>query len=293
MRKEIDFMGKSKIFITISLILIAISIVSIFTKGFNFGVEFTGGSEIIVRFEDKQVTENDIRTAISQISEEFAKARIVAVRSAGDPSNVQKYSIIVPKTYEPDEKQKIQEEMEKLLSGKVVSFNEISGTAAEEIRRGTWTAILVALVVLLIYITIRFRFIFGVAAVVALIHDVLITMGFFSLFGYEINVAAVAAFLTLLGYSLNDTIVLSDRIRENMRRYRGRNMVNIVNMSINQVLARTINTSLTTFFVVFVLLLFAGNAVKPFAFGMTVGTIVGTYSSLYIASPIIVKWTKQ
>lgn len=293
MRKEIDFMGKSKIFITISLILIAVSIVSIFTRGFNFGVEFTGGSEIIVRFEDKQVTESDIRTAISQISEEFAKARIVAVRSAGDPSNVQKYSIIVPKTYEPDEKQKIQEEMEKLLSGKVVSFNEISGTAAEEIRRGTWTAILVALVVLLIYITIRFRFIFGVAAVVALIHDVLITMGFFSLFGYEINVAAVAAFLTLLGYSLNDTIVLSDRIRENMRRYRGRNMVNIVNMSINQVLARTINTSLTTFFVVFVLLLFAGNAVKPFAFGMTVGTIVGTYSSLYIASPIIVKWTKQ
>ncbi|ACB08428.1 protein translocase subunit SecF [Thermotoga sp. RQ2] len=293
MRKEIDFMGKSKIFITISLILIAISIVSIFTKGFNFGVEFTGGSEIIVRFENKEVTENDIRAAISQISEEFANARIVEVRSAGDPSNVQKYSIIVPKTYEPDEKQKIQEEMEKLLSGKVVSFNEISGTAAEEIRRGTWTAILVALVVLLIYITIRFRFIFGVAAVVALIHDVLITMGFFSLFGYEINVAAVAAFLTLLGYSLNDTIVLSDRIRENMRRYRGRNMVNIVNMSINQVLARTINTSLTTFFVVFVLLLFAGNAVKPFAFGMTVGTIVGTYSSLYIASPIIVKWTKQ
>ena len=293
MRKEIDFMGKSKIFITISLILIAISIVSIFTKGFNFGVEFTGGSEIIVRFENKEVTENDIRAAISQISEEFANARIVEVRSAGDPSNVQKYSIIVPKTYEPDEKQKIQEEMEKLLSGKVVSFNEISGTAAEEIRRGTWTAILVALVVLLIYITIRFRFIFGVAAVVALIHDVLITMGFFSLFGYEINVAAVAAFLTLLGYSLNDTIVLSDRIRENMRRYRGRNMENIVNMSINQVLARTINTSLTTFFVVFVLLLFAGNAVKPFAFGMTVGTIVGTYSSFYIVSPIIVKWTKQ
>ncbi|ABQ46095.1 protein translocase subunit secF [Thermotoga petrophila RKU-1] len=293
MRKEIDFMGKSKIFITISLILIAVSIVSIFTRGFNFGVEFTGGSEIIVRFENKQVTEDDIRTAISQISEEFAKARIVEIRSAGDPSNVQKYSIIVPKTYEPDEKQKIQEEMEKLLSGKVVSFNEISGTAAEEIRRGTWTAILVALVVLLIYITIRFRFIFGIAAVVALIHDVLITMGFFSLFGYEINVAAVAAFLTLLGYSLNDTIVLSDRIRENMRRYRGRNMENIVNMSINQVLARTINTSLTTFFVVFVLLLFAGNAVKPFAFGMTVGTIVGTYSSFYIVSPIIVKWTKQ
>ncbi|PLV58342.1 protein translocase subunit SecF [Thermotoga sp. KOL6] len=292
MRREIDFMGKSRIFITISLILIAISVVSIFTKGFNFGVEFTGGSEIVVRFENKSITEADIRKAISQISEELASSRIVQVRSAGDPANVLKYSIVVSKIYEPEEKQKIQEEIEHLLSGKVVSFNEISGTAAEEIKRGTWTAILVALVVLLIYITIRFRFIFGVAAIIALVHDVLITMGFFSIFGYEINVAAVAAFLTLLGYSLNDTIVLSDRIRENMKRYRGRNIVNIVNMSINQVLARTINTSLTTFLVVFVLLLFAGNAVKPFAFGMTVGTVVGTYSSLYVVSPIIVKWTK-
>ncbi|PLV56963.1 protein translocase subunit SecF [Thermotoga sp. SG1] len=292
MRREIDFMGKSKIFITVSLILIVISLVSIFTKGFNFGVEFTGGSEIIVRFENVEITESDIRNEISRISDEFATARIVQVRSAGDPANVLKYSIVVPKTYEPDEKERIQRELESLLPGKVVSFNEISGTAAEEIRRGTWTAILVALVVLLIYITIRFRFVFGVAAIVALVHDVLITMGFFSLFGYEINVAAVAAFLTLLGYSLNDSIVLSDRIRENMKRYRGRNMLNIVNMSINQVLARTINTSLTTFFVVFVLLLFAGNAVKPFAFGMTIGTVVGTYSSLYIVSPIIVKWSK-
>lgn len=239
-----------------------------------------------------EITESDIRNAISRISDEFATARIVQVRSAGDPASVLKYSIVVPKTYEPDEKERIQKELESLLPGKVVSFNEISGTAAEEIRRGTWTAILVALVVLLIYITIRFRFVFGVAAIVALVHDVLITMGFFSLFGYEINVAAVAAFLTLLGYSLNDTIVLSDRIRENMRRYRGRNMANIVNMSINQVLARTINTSLTTFFVVFVLLLFAGNAVKPFAFGMTIGTVIGTYSSLYVVSPIVVKWSK-
>ncbi|ACM23890.1 MULTISPECIES: protein translocase subunit SecF [Thermotoga] len=292
MRREIDFMGKSKFFITVSLILIVVSLVSIFTKGFNFGVEFTGGSEIIVRFENVEITESDIRNAISRISDEFATARIVQVRSAGDPASVLKYSIVVPKTYEPDEKERIQKELESLLPGKVVSFNEISGTAAEEIRRGTWTAILVALVVLLIYITIRFRFVFGVAAIVALVHDVLITMGFFSLFGYEINVAAVAAFLTLLGYSLNDTIVLSDRIRENMRRYRGRNMANIVNMSINQVLARTINTSLTTFFVVFVLLLFAGNAVKPFAFGMTIGTVIGTYSSLYVVSPIVVKWSK-
>ncbi|MCD6551609.1 protein translocase subunit SecF [Thermotoga sp.] len=292
MRREIDFMGKSKIFITLSLILISVSLVSIFTKGFNFGVEFTGGSEIVVRFENVKITETDIRSAISQISDEFATARIVQVRSVGDPANVLKYSIVVPKTYEPDEKQRVQKELERLLPGKVVSFNEISGTAAEEIKRGTWTAILVALVVLLIYITVRFRFVFGVAAIVALIHDVLITMGFFSIFGYEINVAAVAAFLTLLGYSLNDTIVLSDRIRENMRRYRGRSMINIVNMSINQVLARTINTSLTTFFVVFVLLLFAGSAVKPFAFGMTIGTVVGTYSSLYVVSPIVVKWSK-
>ena len=297
MKKQIDFVGKRRIFITLSLALIILSLVSIFSKGFNLGVEFTGGSEIIIRIEDPNFTEAQVRKIVTPLGEEFTMARITKVKSLGDPPNISKFSIVVSKIYEAKEKGKVTEAINDALrkanvKGEIASFSETGGTAAEEIKRGTWTAIIVATIVILLYITIRFNFVFGVGAIVALIHDVMITLGFFSLSGYEINVPAVAALLTLIGYSLNDTIVVCDRIRENMKRYRGRSIESIVNQSINEVIVRTINTSLTTFMVVFMLFLFAGKVIKPFAFGMVIGTIVGTYSSLYIAAPIVIRWVK-
>lgn len=297
MKKQIDFVGKRKIFIMLSLVLIIISLISIFSKGFNLGVEFTGGSEIIVRIEDPNFTESQMRKIVEPLGEEFAMARITKVESLGDPPNISKFSIVVSKIYEAKEKGKVTEAINNALKksnvkGEIVSFSETGGVAAEEIKRGTWTAIIVATIVILLYITIRFNFVFGVGAIVALIHDVLITLGFFSFLGYEINVPAVAALLTLIGYSLNDTIVVCDRIRENMRKYRGRNIESIVNQSINEVIVRTINTSLTTLMVILMLFLFAGKVIKPFAFGMLIGTIIGTYSSLYIAAPIVIKWVR-
>lgn len=297
MKKQIDFVGKRRIFITLSLALIILSLVSIFSKGFNLGVEFTGGSEIIIRIEDPNFTEAQVRKIVTPLGEEFTMARITKVKSLGDPPNISKFSIVVSKIYEAKEKGRVTEAINDALrkanvKGEIASFSETGGTAAEEIKRGTWTAIIVATIVILLYITIRFNFVFGVGAIVALIHDVMITLGFFSLSGYEINVPAVAALLTLIGYSLNDTIVVCDRIRENMKRYRGRSIESIVNQSINEVIVRTINTSLTTFMVVFMLFLFAGKVIKPFAFGMVIGTIVGTYSSLYIAAPIVIRWVK-
>jgi len=297
MKKQIDFVGKRRIFIMLSLALIILSLVTMFSKGFNLGVEFTGGSEIIVRIEDPNFTEAQVRKIVTPLGEEFTMARITKVKSLGDPPSISKFSIVVSKIYEAKEKGKVTEAINDVLrkanvKGEIVSFSETGGTAAEEIKRGTWTAIIVATIVILLYITIRFNFVFGVGAIVALIHDVVITLGFFSLSGYEINVPAVAALLTLIGYSLNDTIVVCDRIRENMRRYRGRSIESIVNQSINEVIVRTINTSLTTFMVVFMLFLFAGKVIKPFAFGMVIGTIVGTYSSLYIAAPIVIRWVR-
>ena len=297
MKKQIDFVGKRRIFITLSLVLIILSLVSIFSKGFNLGVEFTGGSEIIIRIEDPNFTEAQVRKIVTPLGEEFTMARITKVKSLGDPPNISKFSIVVSKIYEAKEKGRVTEAINDALrkanvKGEIASFSETGGTAAEEIKKGTWTAIIVATIVILLYITIRFNFVFGVGAIVALIHDVMITLGFFSFSGYEINVPAVAALLTLIGYSLNDTIVVCDRIRENMKRYRGRSIESIVNQSINEVIVRTINTSLTTFMVVFMLFLFAGKVIKPFAFGMVIGTIVGTYSSLYIAAPIVIRWVK-
>ncbi len=299
MRREIDFVGKRKMFITLSLLLIIISVVVMLTKGFNLGVEFTGGSEIMIMVKDPNITEGDVRKTIAPLGEEFELARITRVRSVGESPDIAKFSIIVRKTFKPDEKAQVQKKISELFKEKrnveasVVSFSEIGGSAAEEIRKGTYTALVIAILAILVYITFRFNFVFGIGAIVALIHDVLITLGFISMFNYEMNVPAVAAILTLIGYSLNDTIVVYDRIRENMKKFRRMEIERLVNRSINDVIIRTINTSLTTFFVVFILLLFAGKTIKPFAFGMTIGTIVGTYSSLYIAAPIVIKWVKR
>lgn len=296
--KHFDFVGKRKVFISISAVLVAISLIFIFTKGFNFGVEFLGGSELILRVESSNFTEADVRKILSDISSEFSSARVTRVRSIGDPENVVKFSVTLTKTFTTEEKADVQAQIESKISernvkGQVISFNETGGSAAEEIRRLTWRAVIVTLVAILVYITLRFNFVFGVGATLALVHDVVMTMGFFSILSYELNVPAVAALLTLIGYSLNNTIIVYDRIRENMKKFKGRETASIVNDSINQVFRRTINTSVTTFIVVFVLLLFAGNAIKPFAFGMTVGTIVGTYSSIYVASPLVIRWVKS
>lgn len=294
--KKIDVVSKRYLWLGVSAVFVIVSLVFIFTRGFNFGVEFVGGSEILVRVEGS-MTEQDLRQSLNEISSDFAGVRVTRVRSAGDPAGVVKFSVTVPKTFEADEKKRIVNELEKKLLAKgfkseVASFNETGGTAAEEIRRLTWRAILITLVAILAYITLRFSFVFGVGAIAALVHDVFVTLGFFSMFRYEINVPAVAALLTLIGYSLNNTIVVYDRVRENMRKFKGKDIPLLVNESINQVLTRTLNASLTTFIVVFILLLFAGNTIKPFAFGLSVGVIVGTYSSLFVAVPLVLKWIK-
>lgn len=197
------------------------------------------------------------------------------------------------RVYTADEKAEISKKIENLLNAKVASFNEISGDAANEIKNLTWKAIVFTLLGILVYVALRFKFSFGVGAILALIHDVIITMGFYSIFGIEMNIAAIAALLTLVGYSVNDTIIVFDRIREFGKKFRGKDIATIVNDSINSVLVRTINTSLTTFFTVLMLLLFSTGGIKSFAFGMTIGVVVGTYSSIFIASPVVIKWVKS
>jgi preprotein translocase subunit SecF len=296
---KIDFVGKRYYFIALSLVLIVVSLISIFTKGFNVGLEFIGGSEVILK-TSKDYKIADVRNKIADLGEEFKKARVIEVHAFGQAEH-RTFSIVVsPKdekgilrTYTPDEKAEISKKIEEILDAKVVSFNEVSGDAADEIKNLTWKAVVFTLLGILVYVALRFKFAFGVGAVVALVHDVVITLGFFSIFGFEMNIAAIAAVLTLVGYSVNDTIIVYDRIREFGRKFKGRDMASIVNDSLNSVIIRTINTSLTTFFVILMLLLFSTGSIKSFAFGMTIGTIVGTYSSIFIASPIVIKWVKS
>jgi preprotein translocase SecF subunit len=163
----------------------------------------------------------------------------------------------------------------------------------KELRTSAIWATLISLALILVYVSFRFEFIFAVGAVVALFHDVMVTVGFFSLLNMEINLTVVAALLTIVGFSLNDTIVVMDRIRENRRILRDASIEQLINVSLNQTLGRTIITSLTVFIVVLILLFFGGEVIYNFAFAMTVGVIAGVYSTVYIAAPIVVEWHKK
>jgi preprotein translocase subunit SecF len=296
-----DFVGKRKLFILLSLLLIISSLIFVFTKGFNLGVDFAGGTEFVIS-SDKEVEVNEVRDILTSIKSDYATAKIAKLKNLNvENTQLFQYSVVLKDSLSGDTslKEELINQMKAKFSEKGVKiefleFNDVSGYAAEEIKSYAWYAVIISLILLLAYITLRFKFSFGVGAILALAHDILITMGFYSMFNIEINVAAIAAFLTLAGYSLNDTIVVYDKIRENMKKYRGKNSIEeIVNISINEVIVRSINTSLTTFLVVLPILIWGGKAIAPFAFGLAVGVVVGTYSSLYIASPIVIGWLKK
>jgi len=297
--RQIDFVGKRRIFMTLSTLLVITSVLLILIKGFNLGVDFAGGTELTLLFDSRDISISDIRKALSDYNPEYSGALIVEERSIGEREEISKFSVTLTKFFEKaQEKEAFVNHLKGWFKNNKeanveISFSAVSGAAALEIRSSTWWAVILVVVLILGYITFRFRFIFGIGAIIALVHDLLITMGFYSLFNVELNVPAVAAFLTLLGYSLNDTIVVYDRIRENMRRMRGKRIEEIVNTSINQVIVRSLNTSITTFIVVVAIFLFSGKVMQSFAFGLTIGVIVGTYSSLYIASPVVIGWVKR
>jgi preprotein translocase subunit SecF len=300
MKRSVDFVGKRKIFIVISLVLIAFLLVSIFARGFNFGVDFAGGVEISVAVPDMEMTVGDVRELLTEVDPAFAGARIIRQRPLTDPEAEQRsrFSIVITSDDDTLDGDYLTDAVVQGLEGKgvtrddILSISSISGYAAQEIRGFAWIAVILVVALVLMYITVRFRFSFGLGAIFALVHDVVIVMGFYSLFGMEFNAPVVAALLTLLGYSLNDTIVVFDRVRENLKKMRGQTIENIVNRSINEVIVRSLNTSITTFSVVLMLFIFSGEVLRPFAFGMLVGVIVGTYSSLYIAAPVVINWMK-
>jgi len=297
MRFNVDFVGKRRAFVFLSVLLILISIVLFFVKGFNLGIDFTGGTEVSVLVPDLNFSVADMRTELSVEDPIFGSARIIKQKPLSAESGQEKarFSIVVNVESDTELANTILKALadKGVTSSDMLSVNRISGFAAQEIKGYAWTAVIIAVALILLYITIRFQFSFGVGAIVALVHDLLITLGFYSLFGMEINAPVIAALLTLLGYSLNDTIVVYDRVRENMRKMGSKTIAEIVNKSINDVIVRSLNTSLTTFLAVLTLFIFSGEVLRPFAFGILVGVVVGTYSSLYIAAPVVIGWLER
>jgi len=299
---SIDFMARSNIAKILSFIVITLGVVSlIFNRGPKLSIDFKGGTLIAVNYTDT-IDINDVRSLMTEVNIDgqvfdFSKAEIkhfgdlsnVALRIASfenEPENfakslVAKMSSLYPKLIPKDE------------NNFILSIEKVGPKIGAELRGDAVMAIISALFLILIYITIRFELKYALGAIAALTHDVLVTLGIFSLFDYEISLAVIAAFLTIVGYSLNDTIVIFDRVRENSRMLKKAKLTSVINQSINDSLSRTIVTSLTTFFVVLILFLFGGEVLHTFSFAMIIGVVVGTYSSIFVASPVVIYMNKN
>jgi preprotein translocase subunit SecF len=274
---DIKFMAIRKMPIFISSILLIICLASIIIKGFNFGIDFSSGYIVQLKF-DKQIS-------IVNIENKFSESNIedVTVQLYGSSKDV----LIKLKDEEIFKKNNINNFLNDIFSDESFTISKLEYVGAQvgsELReKGEW-AMLIALFSILIYVAIRFELIYGLGAITALIHDVIITLGVFSLFELTFDLSVLAAILAVIGYSLNDSIVVFDRIRENNIILRKLSILDVLDKSINQTLSRTLVTSLTTLLVIISLLIFGGDAVKNFSIAMFIGIIVGTYSSIFVAS---------
>ncbi len=277
-----DFISKRKLALFLSLFLIVLSIGSLATRGLNLGLDFTGGTLIEVGYP--QAAElSEIRATLAEIGygdavvQHFGSAREVLIRippREGVASADQSEAIYAA----------LQEATEFEIERRRQEF--VGPQVGEELTEDGGLAMLYALGLILIYVSLRFEYRFSVGAVAALFHDVIITLGLFSLFQWEFNLTVLAAILAVIGYSLNDTIVLFDRIRENFRTVRKLEPPEIMNLAVNQVLSRTIITSTTTLLVLLSLLFLGGELMRGFAIALTIGVLIGTYSSIFVAGPI-------
>ena len=280
--KIYDFMSKRNLFVSISLIFIIGSIVLIFTKGFNWGIDFKGGTVVQVQFQ-KQAPVKEIRELLSK------KYEGVSVTNFGSPQEVIiKFPVKAKNSVTKDMGDKVEEMLQSLGKFEIRRVDIVGAKVGGELTEKGIKALLFAIIGVLIYVAFRFEWSFAVASILALIHDLTISIGFVSLFNVDVNLDVLAALLTILGYSLNDTIVVFDRIREEIVESKERNLGALINSAVSQTLSRTTLTSLTTFFVVLTLFLFGGEIIKPFSFTLLVGIIAGTYSSIFIASPLLI-----
>lgn len=288
---KIDFMKYRRVWIWVSLVLVAVGVFSVFFHGrLNIGIDFAGGTQLTLRFPQQpnidrlreivagagvgeaqiqrfggvDANEAMIRTPLGEGGEEGANSKLLAALRAsyGDTGFT------------------------------VLSSENVGPQVGAELRTKGLLAVLWSMIGMMIYIWIRFELRFGFGAIMATLHDVLVTVGLFAIFGFEFNLTTVAAFLTLIGYSVNDTVVVFDRVRENMRRNPGKPLLGLLNLSLNQTLSRTLLTGGTVLMACVALMIWGGEVLRGFAFVLFVGVIVGTYSSIYIASPFTLLWAQ-
>ena len=290
--KEIQFFSFSNVLSYISLGAILVSIILFSILGLNYGIDFRGGTMFMVSSSEK-IKVSDVRNTLSRsnlgdvsISQATNPLETLSAGTLTSTDNI--FIIKVEKT----EGQNIETKVKALLLNKVpdikfLQIESVGSKVSSELVRNGMLAVLFAVISVLVYIWLRFEWQFALGAVFALIHDVILTIGVFSILRYEFNLSIIAALLTIIGYSLNDTVVVFDRVRENLRNFKSLPLLKVLNMSINNTLSRTIMTSVTTLLALFALYFLGGDVIRGFTFAMIWGVLVGTYSSIFVAAKIL------
>lgn len=294
-KTNIDFLGKCYIFIWVSLILNVLGLALPFIFGLRFGIDFEGGTEVRMRFSQ------DINVAAVRDAMDKAKFEGTEIKSLSDPKEVL-IRVATMHGVEPKETQiRIQSALSNEFPGQTAeirSSQTIGPKVGTELRNKALLAVGLAIIAIMLYLAFRFEFTYGLGAAIALIHDVFVTLAIITiasdtgLINLEINQAMIAAFLTVVGFSVNDTVIIFDRIRENIEKHKGMNLIQLMNLSINETLSRTINTVFTVVLVLLTIVIFGGEVLQGFTFTMLIGIVTGTYSSIYVASAFVV-WYMQ
>ena len=289
MKINLKVIQNRKLYLGISTVMVVISLISLFVLKLNLGVDFKGGELLQLKYE-KKIDQNAVNSTLGSLVGEIPQMKAKRVQFSDTDNTV----IIRTEQLNNTQKRKVMSELsQKTGKYEVVKNETVGAVIGKELTANAIQALLIGSILIIIYITVRFEFIYAVAGIVALVHDVIIAFAVIAMLRYEIDTPFIAAILTILGYSINDTIVVFDRIRENIKKNReGRNKVTlsfgeVIEKSINQVFTRSIYTSVTTLFSVIVLLILGGSTLKTFSMTLFIGMLVGTYSSVFVASPLV------
>ena len=292
MKVNLHIIRKMKYYLSVSIILVVLSIIVFFAKGLNYGIDFTGGNLFQLKYNDKKVTLTEINDNLDKLSEKLpqvnSNSRKVQISEDGT------VILRVPELKEEDKKE-VLNSLQELGAFNLDKEDKVGASIGDDLKKSAIYSLGIGAILIVLYITLRFEFSFAIGGILSLLHDIIIAVGFIALMGYEVDTPFIAAILTILGYSINDTIVIYDRIRENLKRRHNKNwtLEDCMDESVNQTAIRSLNTSITTLFSVIALLIFGGASLKTFIMTLLIGILAGTYSSIFIATPIVYLLNKR
>ena len=291
MKVNLHIIRKIKLYLSISIVAVALSIVVFFIKGLNYGIDFSGGNLFQLKYNQVAITLPQINETLDKLAEELpqvnSNSRKVQISDDGT------VIIRVPELSEADQS-KVLKSLEEIGTYTLDKEEKVGASIGDDLKKSAIYSLGIGSILIVLYITLRFEFSFAIGGILSLLHDIILAVGFISLMGYEVDTPFIAAILTILGYSINDTIVIYDRIRENLRRKnKDWTLEDCIDNSVNQVAIRSLNTSITTLFAVIAILVFGGASLKTFIMTLLIGILAGTYSSIFIATPIVYLLNKR